>query len=358
MILAGCKSVCQDIIVVKSDSSRHIPDPSPKKRKTVLKIALVALENTLRSTLTGPLDIFGVSSHRWQQLRGEPSPFCKAEIITPGNTRVTDAHGIPLVPTTATIEARYDIVLLPATYGDLTTNLENSFLIEWLRDQHQQGCCICSVCAGSFLVAAAGLLDGRKATTHWALATDFRNRFPKVDLSVERILIDLGDIITAGGVTSYLDLCIHMLQRFGSQELAVDIARIFLIDTIRRDQLPYAVSSYPKQHGDQQILVCQQWLESQYTEPFTVSRLATVAGLEERTFTRRFKHATGMTPGSYIQSLRIDAARHLLEKTAEPLDQVTRLVGYEDYSSFRRLFMKHTGMSPSAYRKRFSLISR
>lgn len=322
----------------------------------MLKIALVAVENALLSTLSGPLDIFEVSRLRWQQLHGGKADFCEAKIVAPQGIDVKDVHGLVVNPMTGRTDIPYDIVIVPAMFGDIEPSMKNRQLLEWLRAQHQQGACVCTVCAGTFLAAKAGLLDGRKATTHWALAAEFRQRFPDVRLHAERILIDEGDVITAGGVTSYLDLCIHLLHRFGSHQLATDIARIFLIDTIRQDQLPYTISSFSKNHGDRQILICQEWLEIHCTEHVTIPQMAAVAGLEERTFTRRFKRATAITPSGYLQTLRIEAARRLLERTRLPLESITRQVGYEDFSSFRRLFLKYSGLTPSAYRKRFSLM--
>jgi len=323
----------------------------------MLNIALLAIQNAIPSSITGPQDIFSVSNLQWRQMVNGNDPFCDVNIVQPNTAGTTSFNGLQIA-STATIadNKNYDIVIIPAIYGDLQPTLSDRHLIDWLIRQHRSGACICSVCAGAFLIARAGLLDNRRATTHWALADNFKQLFPKVLLKAEKMLIDEGDIISSGGITSYLDLCLYLVRRFGTPELAVAISRTFLIDTTRQAQLPYAVCSFYTQHGDEEILKAQQWLENHFAQPMTISQLARTAGLGGRTFTRRFKKATGDSPSEYLQRIRIEAARESLAKTRETVDSITRAVGYEDVTSFRRLFRKHTGLSPSAYRKRFTVL--
>ena len=324
----------------------------------MLHIALLAIQNAIPSSISGPQDIFSVSNLQWQRMNPQHELFCSVAIVESDSGKTTSFTGCPIA-SNATIhdDNKYDIIIIPAIYGDLHPALTNKPLIEWLVRQHHWGACICSVCAGAFLLARAGLLDGKNATTHWALASDFKQMFPKVILRAERMLIDEGDIISSGGITSYLDLCIHLVRRFGTVELATSISRTFLIDTARQAQLPYAVCSFYSQHGDVEIRTTQRWLEEHFAQSLTIRQLAGVAGLSEKTFTRRFKKATGDNPSDYLQRLRIEAARESLAKTREPVDCITRSVGYEDTTSFRRLFKQHTGLSPTAYRKRFSLLN-
>lgn len=224
----------------------------------------------------------------------------------------------------------------------------------WLARQGRKGACLCSVCAGAFLLAQTGLLKGRKATTHWNLADSFATRFPDILLKRERMLIDEGDCITAGGVSAYMDLSLYLTARFGSPELAASLSKLLLIDPSRHLQSPYRTCSFIKNHGDTAILAVQKWLEENYAKPTTIHELADKAGLGERTFMRRFKKATGDTPLEYLQQLRIEGARKLLETTSETVEGITFKSGYEDISSFRKLFKNQTGLSPSAYRQKFS----
>ncbi len=322
----------------------------------MVNIAILALENCIHSTVTGPCDIFSIARLNSKELYGDKEPFCKVQIVLPGEQPVNTFNGISINGTSSIQDSeRYDIIITPALYGNLDSILENHDVIEWIFNQHSSGACICSVCASAFLVARTGIMNGKKVTTHWALAADFKRQFPDVILKSDRMLIDEGDIISAGGVTAYLDLCLYIINRFGSPELALSISKTLLIDCARQIQTPYSSYNFLKNHGDEEIMKAQRWLENNRQQEIKIPDLAESTGLGERTFNRRFKKATGDTPTEYLQGLRIEAARKMLETSNKPIDLITQEVGYEDTSSFRRLFKHHTGLTPSVYRKRFSV---
>jgi transcriptional regulator GlxA family with amidase domain len=323
----------------------------------MLKISILALHNCFHSSVIGPFDIFSVASLKWQLLRKNEEQFCEVRIVLPDQQSVTACNGLSIASAhTINDTEHFDLIIIPALFGDLEPVLHRPDILEWLVMQHSEGACICTVCAGAFLAASAGLLDGKRATTHWALADDFRRRFPTVILKAEKMLVDEGDIISAGGVTAYLDLCLYLVSRFGSPELASTLTRTLLIDCARQIQSPYSSHTFQRDHGDAAISKSQAWLEVNVTNTVTITQLANVAGLGERTFTRRFKKATGDTPSDYVQLLRIENARKMLETSNDTIESIVQKVGYEDTSSFRRLFKKHTYLSPSAYRKRFSTL--
>jgi transcriptional regulator GlxA family with amidase domain len=187
----------------------------------MLTIAILAIDNCIHSTVTGSLDILSIASTHFSTPNESSETFCDAGIVLPTTSPVRTFNGTEITGHHSITEKRhYDIIILPALIGDIAPILDQQTIINWIGRQHQDGSCICSVCASAFLVAAAGLLDGREATTHWALAREFRNKFPDVLLKPEKMIVDGGDVITAGGVTAYLDLCLHIINRFGSQELA------------------------------------------------------------------------------------------------------------------------------------------
>ncbi len=323
----------------------------------MIEIAIMALENCMKSSVNGPFDILSVASLEWKQLHPhEKNDLFGLRIITDDGFPVTCFNDTLIKPHMGKDDCeKLDIIYIPVVYGDLSSILSNKGLVSWLHDQNERGIIICAVCAGVFLAAETGLLDGKKATTHWNLAEDFKKRYPDVILKKEKMIVDEGDFITAGGVTAYMDLSLYIAGRFGSSQLASLLSKALLIDPARRSQTPYTAFDFNTAHGNENILKIQHWMKKNSSESISVTMLADIAGLGQRTFARRFKKATGDTPLEYLQHLRLGKARTLLETTDEPVDAITYLTGYEDVSSFRRLFKKATGLSPTAYRKKFSL---
>ncbi|WP_296981053.1 GlxA family transcriptional regulator [Thalassolituus sp. UBA1505] len=247
-----------------------------------------------------------------------------------------------------------DLILIPGFLFSLRDVMpELVAYAGFLQQQHGQGSVIASMCNGSFLLAESGLLNGVEATTHWAFADLFRKRYPGVNLDESQILCDTGQLVSGGGATAALDLLLHLVRRFGSAELAHTCSRYLLIDHVRPKQSPYVMWTMPKNHGDEQIRRVQQWLEQNFSGPVTIDDVAAKFGFGVRNFKRRFKEATDQTPISYLQNIRLERAKYLLESTRRPISSITFDVGYEDVNSFRRLFRKRVGVSPMEYRERF-----
>lgn len=334
--------------------------PTAAKFRLSLEIGILALDGAIYSSILGPMDVFSVAN-ALRQSSGQPA-FAHVRILSVGRRAPLSFNQIK-IHTHGRIDDgdRLDIVILPAMMGmgdgqaEVFPAFESPRLVPWLKHQHARGACLSSVCAGSFLLAQAGLLNGRSATTHWNLAAQFKARYPRVNLKAQKMLIDEHDLITAGGVTAYFDLALHLVRKFGSPELAAGCSKFLLIDPQRHSQSPYQAAQFPRTHADAAILALQGYLESHYNEPVTLKQMGTIAGLGERTLLRRFRSATGDSPIMYLQRLRIEAARRQLELTRDSIDKIAWQVGYEDSSSFSRLFKKITGMTPGGYRKKFSL---
>lgn len=226
-------------------------------------------------------------------------------------------------------------------------------MVEWLAQQHNKGSYIASMCTGAFVVAQAGLLDGKTATTHWVFSEQFERTFPKVKLKVERTVTDDGLIMCSGGSTSSSDLLLHLIRKFSSPQLAAECAKKLLVDISPRMQTPYSNTTFKKNHTDADILKIQIWLENNLSQNINMEVLVKEFALSMRNFIRRFKEATNHTPVQYLQNLRIEKAKHLLESSKQSFETITQQVGYEDGNSFRRLFKERVGLSPMAYRKRF-----
>ena len=253
--------------------------------------------------------------------------------------------------------ARTDLVLIPGFLFTLKEVLPTFAAYgPWLREQHGRGAVLASMCTAAFLLAETGLLQGLRATTHWAFTEFFRRRYAQVCLDEGQILCEENRLITCGGATAAMDLMLHLIRRFGSAELAYTCGKYLLIDTGRTEQSVYAMWSLPKSHGDSEILRVQHWLEQHFTESLVIDEVARRFGFGVRNFKRRFKDATGHTPIGYLQTLRLERAKQMLESTRMTLDSITYAVGYEDSNSFRRLFQQRVGMLPAAYRKKFLMV--
>jgi transcriptional regulator GlxA family with amidase domain len=202
------------------------------------------------------------------------------------------------------------------------------------------------------------LLAGRQATTHWALSDQFTARFPDVLMESDHMVIDYGDVVTAGGVLAWADLGLRLTERFLGPTIMLETARYMLVDPPGREQRYYSDFNPRTKHGDALILKVQDWLWTQRERPVSIAHIATYASLEPRTLLRRFSKATGMKPSEYQQRLRITRAKELLEFSQRSIDDIAASIGYDDAGRFRRVFNKIMGLTPSDYRRRFSAFTR
>lgn len=206
---------------------------------------------------------------------------------------------------------------------------------------------------GVFVAADSGVLDGRRVTTHWAFAAELRRRYSSLRVEPDRLVIDDGDIVTAGGVLAWADMGLTLVGRLLGRSVMCTTARFMLMDPPGREQRFYGDFTPPLRHGDESIVSIQHWLQANTTAACSVAALAERASLGSRTFLRRFVKATGMRPSEYQQRLRIARSRELLESTRQTVDQVAVASGYEDTRGFRRTFKRIVGLSPAEYRRRF-----
>lgn len=245
------------------------------------------------------------------------------------------------------------VLILPPALGDPIARETASVFADWLRDSHGAGITLGSICAGAFLLGEAGLLRGRTATTHWAYGEQFQTRFPETWVDADRLIIDDGDIITAGGVMAWIDLGLKLIDRFLGSTIMIETARSFLVDPPGREQSYYSAFSPRLSHGDAAVLSVQHWLQATNAKECNLATLAARAGLEERTFLRRFQKATGLTSREYCQRLRVGKARELLQFSTLSVDRIAWEVGYSDPGAFRKVFARIVGLTPGEYRRRF-----
>jgi transcriptional regulator GlxA family with amidase domain len=312
-----------------------------------------------------PSIVYGVFDTLWAAGRFFKDPpgelLFEPRIVAAEHGPLELITGVSIVPQDSIDDIEQtDIVFVPNVVVLTPEELHalDGRLIAWIAKMHRNGALICSACGGSLVLAAAGLLSGLETTTHWSHVPVFRREFPDVLLHEDRILVQTGDghrIIACGGASSWQDLSLLLIARYGGGEEAIRISRFFLYQWHRDGQLPYASMAANVVHGDGLVLKCQAWLADNYERADVVAEAARVSGLPKRTFDRRFKAATGYSPLAYVQALRIEEAKQMLETDAAPVDAIGREVGYEDASSFSRLFRRLTGISPGDYRRRFRI---
>jgi transcriptional regulator GlxA family with amidase domain len=251
-------------------------------------------------------------------------------------------------------EHRPAVLVLPGNLQATQGASKDDVLMSWLCRMHARGVVIAAVCGGVFILARTGLLAGRQATTHWALHDKFAREFPNVLVETDHMVIDYGDVLTAGGVLAWADLGLRLVERLLGPGVMLDTARYMNVDPPGREQRFYSDFDPKLKHGDSAIAKAQEWLASQRESVISVTELAKRACLEPRTFLRRFTKATGMKPLEYQQRLRVSRARELLEFTRTGIGDIAATIGYEDIDSFRRQFRRFTGLTPSDYRRRFA----
>ena len=332
------------------------------KPKPPVNAALVALPEASAAVLYGMHEVLAAVGTIWNRLTGQDTGVRRvaAQIVAASEEPFRTTLGVPVAADGSFDDPQqFDIVIVPdlelPPTGTIGFPPES---IKWLRRQFDGGATVCSVCTSTLMLAEAGLLDGLEATSHWSAANLISDRYPRIRLCPERILSPAGPehrIITAGGSSSWTDLILYLIARFSSRDEARRIAKIFLFGDRSDGQLPFATIARPRQHDDSVIGDCQAWIATNYDQPNPVAALIAHSGLKPRTFARRFRSATGYTPIEYVQTLRIEEAKQLLEATDEPIDDIALAVGYEDAGSFRRLFKRLTGISPKRYRQRFQM---
>jgi transcriptional regulator GlxA family with amidase domain len=332
----------------------------------MVTIRIWVYDGIIASGVSGPIDVFSAANHLAAR---EVAPSLAA--VARFAWRVESLDGQPVTASsgqTITVDGKIDarkradaILLTAPFFTDMDEFISRRELIvalsSALRHQRKAGVVLASYCTGNYLLAEAGLLDGEVATTHWAKATDFARRYPHVELRAREVLTGRDGILSGGSVTSYLNIAVRLVEMFAGEKLAVKTAKSLLIDMNRVSQASYATLLDEHGHLDPLVARAQQRMEATLQEGFRLDELAASLAVSERTLNRHFKQATGLAPLAYLQNLRIEVAKRLLESRPIGLDVVSQRVGYADPSTFRQLFKRKTGLSPSEYQSRFARAS-
>ncbi len=334
----------------------HIRGMTQRNDKWV--VAVVLVNEGYASTAVGPVEVFAAAGTMWNEMCGaDPEPRFQVTTASIDGDPVESAYGLRIAPDRAIADlGPVDLVMVSAS-GPAPAEWmsRHAALPPWLSERYRSGTRIAGVCSGVAFLAEAGLLDGRRATTHWGVAEGFRQRYPDVDWQTDLLITEDAGLYCGGGVNAASDLSLHLVERFCDRDVAIECSKALLLDMPRTSQSGYALLPLARPHDDERIRAVEHHLSKHFDRDVPVTELADLAGMSRRNLVRRFKQATGHMPGTYLQMVRVAAARKMLEDGASSIEQVGLSVGYEDVAFFRRVFKRHSGATPSAYRDRFRL---
>jgi transcriptional regulator GlxA family with amidase domain len=313
-------------------------------------------QNTLSTVacIVGTYEIFIRANAYWKKI-GKKELF-KIELA--GVTEAVEFNsGLLTIKPQASISSisKTNLIVIPSLTRDYQEPVKsNKLLVDWIEKQYKHGAEIASMCTGTFMLASAGLLDGKNCSTHWSAADTFRTFFPKVNLQPDKLITDEHGIYTNGGAYSFLNLAIYLVEKYYDRQTAIYCSKIFQIEMDRQSQSAFVIFSGQKQHGDEMVQQAQAYIESKVDEKISVEDLSSRFAVGRRNFDRRFIKATGNTPVEYSQRVKIEAAKKAFETTRKTINEVMYEVGYSDVKAFREVFRKITGISPLEYRSKYN----
>jgi len=320
-----------------------------------MEVTFLIAENCFASGVAGMLDAMTIANLWQRELTGREKPLFTSKMVSPNGSPVR-CGSVELVAdaSLAAVEDAEYVIIPPFVPIPRWNTSDGERLTGWLTARHRDSVPIAALCTGTFLLAETGLLDGRKATTNWQFVRSFQRRYPAVQLRPEELITEENGLVCTGAATAYLNFALALIERYGSRDLARVCAKALLVDSNRTSQAPYYLDIESKKHKDEMILRAQQYLEENCASIMSVEEVAAYVGISSRHFKRRFKLATGSSPLFYLQNLRIELAKKKLESSLDSIDEITQQIGYENSSTFRRLFRQRVNLSPREYREKFS----
>lgn len=324
-----------------------------------MKVGILAFPEAVSSSVIGPYDILTKANGCFKQFfpRYEGDKFDVTLVGYPLDS--LSKHALMPISEAVNTQQKFDLIIVPApnpeTIPGIMTGGEEMF--SFIRDQHSGGAEVASICVGTFLLAAAGIINEKKITTHWMGAQSLRDMFPEVIVEDDKIILDEGGIYSCGGAFTFTTLIMYLVEKFCGHDTAVLASKVLLIDLYKDPQSSYNIFKLQKNHNDKEVIRIQNILEEKFDSSFSLNQLAEEVAMSKRTLIRRFKKATANTPLEYLQRVRVEVAKKTLETSPEPIESIPAKVGYEDYGYFLNVFKKYAGISPSAYRKKYGNLS-
>jgi len=321
---------------------------------THIKVAIVNYDKALSSSIMGMLDIFEIVNS-----------FCL-------DTTCHKRFETKILHTNSSIEnfnitvnfdsepintyENFDLIIIPPIIDRKHNFSDNRELVEWLQKMSYRGNIISSVCVGAYVLAQAGLLDNKNATCHWVIEQKIKQEYPLVKLDVDKLIVQDQNIVTAGGSSAYIHLCLYMIRKFFSVEVAYRCANLLGVDPGKTSQQHYKNLSILPTHNDADIQKIINCINNYFYRTITLETMSNKISVSQRTLIRKFKKTTGELPNHYLQKIRVQKAKELLISTRDSFEEITYFVGYSNPSTFRSLFKKMTGLNPGKYREFFMVL--
>lgn len=321
-----------------------------------MQIGILNYNYAVPTSVSGPADIFAALMRTYPVVSGrELEADFKIDFVTEKKGVFRKQPWGEKVQREITKNDQYDLIIIPAMFSNKIEEVvqKEQKIIEWLKRQHKANAELASICVGSFLLAATGLLDGKKATTNWMFADLFRQKYPRVMLEDDKIIVDQGKIYSCGGAFSFTTFIIYLIEKFCGHEVAITASKILMINMHQQPQTSFSIFRFQKNHADDEINRVQQFMEANYDKTITITEMAAICNMSTRNLIRRFEQATGNTPLEYLQRFRIENAKKMLEDKHYGIEQIAMKCGYEDMSFFRKVFKRHVGMTPREYKDKY-----
>jgi transcriptional regulator GlxA family with amidase domain len=320
--------------------------PNPLRVIDVLAYPAVQLLD-----VTGPVQVFATANDLIA-VAGGARPY-ELRVVAQGGENVTASSGVTLAAAPLTKLSEVLDTLLVAGGEGVETAIENPVLVEWVRQRAAQARRVASVCTGAFMLAAAGLLDGRRAATHWKYCTKLAQRFPAVHVEPDPIFVCDGPVWTSAGVTAGIDLALALVEEDLGRSMALAVARYLVVFLKRPGGQAQFSAALALQAADDKFAALHDWINQHLAGDLSLSVLADQAGMSERSFSRHYAEATGQTPARAVERLRVEAARRLLSETRLPVKRIAQRCGLGSEETMRRSFHRLIDITPQDYRDRF-----
>lgn len=318
------------------------------------RVVLVAVAPIVEIDLVGPLHVFQTANEASQEIGGSP-PYDICVVSTEKSGRIQGACGLEIVVSGghyASLEGSIDTLVVVT--GHSVFGFNDPQLCEWLNQAAHRTRRIVSIGFGTFVLAAAGLLDRHKVAAHWTVARQLSERYPAIDVDAERVWAKSGSIYTCAGVTPGIDLAMALVEEDVGSRVALHIARMMVVFLKRPGgQLQFSVALKAQMPSTRSFADLAAWVAENLDKPLSVEMLAEQMAMSPRNFARVFREETGITPARYVRQARLDAARVMLEQTRRGLDQIAALCGFGSDEVMRRAFVEEMGVSPTQYRTTF-----